>query len=82
MGLSNFLNAEREVIRTVFETIKASEVKPGDRIYNKYAFHPSAQWVRVTAVITEKKKVIIKTNVFDVWKHPLEGIAVQRALPE
>jgi hypothetical protein len=62
----------------MFETIQANEVKPGDHIYNKYAFHPSAQWVRVDEVIIKKEKMVIKTNVFDVWKYPTEGIAVQR----
>jgi len=61
-------------------TIAAKNVRPNDRIYNSSALHPSCAWVRVTSTEMHCGHIVIKTNVYDTWKHPLEAIAVQRDL--
>lgn len=60
-------------------TVAAKEVVVGDEVFNRLAFHPSAQWVRVTAVLPSGTgSVIIRTFSWDTWKHPEEAIGVRR----
>lgn len=59
------------------ETIAAKDVQPGDRIYNKYAYHPAAAWVEVRRIETmDDGTVGLVTGTYTEWRHPAEAIAV------
>ena len=65
-------------------TIEARNVKPGDRVYNTMAYHPSAAWERVKKVFTAtpdgRKYTVIETvDGLQRWMDPRAGIAVKRA---
>ncbi len=63
---------------TTYTTIEAQSVRPGDRIYNSHAYHPSAAWVTVKSVDLVGEYTRIRTVSYDKWLHPREGIAVER----
>lgn len=59
--------------------IAAKDVRVGDRIYNSHAFHPSAEWPRVTGIEPlESGNLLITSTDFATVLHPEEGIAVIR----
>jgi flavodoxin len=62
--------------------VAAKNVIAGDRVWNGGKI-PAFQWVRVKEVVEHtaasgKVYTIIKTVSWDTWKHPEEGVAVQR----
>jgi hypothetical protein len=59
------------------QTIAAADVRPGDRIYSGGPI-PAFAWVRVRTVRTAGGHAVIETSGWSTWKHPREGIAVQR----
>jgi hypothetical protein len=59
-------------------TIKAGEVKPGDQLYDRMAYHRAACWVRVEKVEKRGNYVNIHTSRYTTSKHSREGIAVLR----
>lgn len=61
-------------------TVAARDVRVGDRIHNPHAFHPSAAWLRVTAITTHHENVALTASgFFFTWKHRDEAVAVQRS---
>lgn len=62
----------------VTTVIAAQEVQPGDRIFNRGSSSHDP-WVRVLSVKrTETNWMVIKTTDWSTWKHPREGVAVDR----
>jgi hypothetical protein len=66
--------------RGSYLTIRAKEVRVGDRIYNKHGYDRACglTWVRVTEVLRVDPHVVLRTPIYDDWRHPDEAIAVQR----
>ena len=73
------------------QTIRAADVRPGDRIYNSHSYHPTAAWVRVVeatpCTITVKTEfgsrvpaagIAIHTTGWTLTEHADAGVAVQR----
>ena len=62
-------------------TVEASQVQPGDYIYNLSAKKlPAAfHWVRVIRVVNEGRETTIYTHVFNTTKHSREAVAVRRS---
>jgi len=58
-------------------TVAAQDVQVGDELHNPHGKGPFS-WVRVLEVSTEGNTTIIKTNAWDTWKHPKEGVVVRR----
>lgn len=61
-------------------TIAGGEVRVGDELYNRHAYHVTAAWVRVTAVEARGDDVWISTTVWDTTVHRRQGIAVRRGV--
>ena len=59
-------------------TVEAQQVQPGDRIYNRGSSNKRDPWVRVTSVEKTQGYTVIQTTDWSTWKHPREGVAVQR----
>lgn len=60
-------------------SVKAEEVRPGDRIFHRQGYCEAAKWPTVTAVEKTKKYVVIVTKSFETRKSFGEGVAVLRA---
>lgn len=59
-----------------YETRAVEEVRVGDRIYNRHAYHPRAAWLEVVEVLKEGGYIRLRTGVYDEIRHPKEGIAI------
>ena len=59
-----------------------SDVRLGDRIYNKYAYHPAAAWLEVIETTAFLGYIHLKTQIYSTYGHPREGITIQRIMNE
>jgi hypothetical protein len=58
--------------------IAASEVIPGDRLYDSGAYHPAVAWVRVISVTREGDEVAIHTERWTSYLNARQGVAILR----
>ena len=59
--------------------IAAKDARIGDRIYNHHAYHESAAWLEITAIIIDTEgRIGLKIDVYTQWFHPEEGVAINR----
>jgi hypothetical protein len=63
-------------------TVTGSQVKVGDRIFNHYAYHPTAAWEVVWKIVHTGSYVTLYTGMknypTNTVVHEREGVGVQR----